>query len=106
MAELRFHSKGKLMEGHINLTLFFFNLASKAAGGGNPARAPKLSEVISAKWGSVASFISAFNAEATALQGSGWVWLVKNKKDGSLTIVVTHVAVIVRFANFRAKTRL
>jgi len=52
--------------------------------------APKLSAAINATWGSVESFIAAFNAQATALQGSGWVWLVKDAA-GKLAITITQV---------------
>jgi len=80
----------RLKEGHINHSLFFFNLAPKSQGGGNASLAPKVSAAISATWGSVESFIAAFNAQATALQGSGWVWLVKDTA-GKLAITTTQV---------------
>ena len=79
-----------LMQGHINHTLFFFNLAPISAGGGNSALAPYLSNAIKEKWGSIEDFIIAFNAQGAALQGSGWIWLVKDNL-GKLSITTTPV---------------
>ena len=37
-----------------------------------------LQDAILAKWGSLDAFIEEFNAKATGLFGSGWVWLTRD----------------------------
>ncbi|MCH5244139.1 MAG: superoxide dismutase [Lentimicrobiaceae bacterium] len=63
---------------------FYWNCLSPK-GGGEPSG--KLLEAINEKWGGFEEFKAAFSAAATALFGSGWVWLVDGKKG--LEIVAT-----------------
>lgn len=62
---------------------FYWNCLSPK--GGEPSG--KLLEAINEKWGGFEEFKAAFSAAATALFGSGWVWLVDGKKG--LEIVAT-----------------
>lgn len=70
--------------GHINHSLFWKMMKPK--GGGEPTG--PLAEAITKKFGSVDNFKKAF-AEAGAKRfGSGWAWLIVNKK-GDLEVVST-----------------
>lgn len=64
---------------------FYFNTFSPQA-----KQKPEgdLAEAIDRKWGSFEAFQEAFEAAAAGVFGSGWTWLVKNKK-GELEIVST-----------------
>ena len=57
-----------------------------AGGGGDPQGA--LAEAIIRRHGDLARFRQQFAAVATALQGSGWAWLLQ-RPDGSVTVAVT-----------------
>lgn len=71
--------------GNWNHTFFWESLAPiKAGGGQRPGHASELSKLIQATWGSYDAFISAFNSETAAIQGSGWGWLVYNRGTKSL----------------------
>lgn len=72
--------------GHINHSIFWTNLAPEGKGGGGAPNG-KLLEDIKATFGSLEAFIEQFNNQATALQGSGWVWLGYNKTAKRLEIV-------------------
>lgn len=72
--------------GHINHSIFWTNLAPKDQGGGRYTDG-SLEKLLVEKWGSVEKFIEDFSAQATALQGSGWVWLGYNKGKKCLRIV-------------------
>lgn len=65
----------------LNHNIYFLSFSPN--GGGEPKG--KLSEAINKQWGSFEEFKKEFNAAGTALFGSGWVWLAKDK-DGKLTI--------------------
>lgn len=60
--------------GHWNHT-FFWNVMKP---GGAKGPGAELKAAIEAKFGSVANFVSAFNAAAASRFGSGWAWLVVN----------------------------
>lgn len=77
--------------GHVNHTLFWENLAPRSTGDADLASAaPKLHQGIVQRWGSIETFRSTLEATALAIQGSGWVWLVKaSAKDGSLLEITT-----------------
>lgn len=64
--------------GHYNHTLFWQLLSPK--GGGQPSG--KLADAINAKFGSFDKFKDQFNNEAKNRFGSGWAWLVADKKKG------------------------
>ncbi|EFJ40809.1 superoxide dismutase [Mn] [Volvox carteri f. nagariensis] len=69
--------------GHINHDIFWTNLI--------PAKdfeppSGELKTMIEAQWKSLDSFISTFNAQTAAVQGSGWGWLGYNKGTGRLEI--------------------
>lgn len=55
----------------------------------NASRIPNgsLAVEINAKFGSLANFISQFNAAAIALFGSGYVWLVRNKSGRVFALI-------------------
>ncbi len=57
---------------------FFWN-CMKPQGGGKPSG--KVADLISAKWGSFEKFQEEFSDSAVANFGSGWTWLVLNKKN-------------------------
>ena len=40
-------------------------------------------------WGTLDNFVSVFNARTAAIQGSGWGWLVYNKKKDALAFRAT-----------------
>jgi len=67
---------------------FYWNSLSPN-GGGEATGA--LADAITAKWGSYAAFVEAFNDKAVNNFGSSWTWLVKTA-DGSLDIVNTSNA--------------
>eukprot|EP01100_Stratorugosa_tubuloviscum_P015717 TRINITY_DN927_c0_g1_i1.p1 TRINITY_DN927_c0_g1~~TRINITY_DN927_c0_g1_i1.p1 ORF type:complete len:249 (+),score=110.00 TRINITY_DN927_c0_g1_i1:27-749(+) len=71
--------------GHVNHSIFWTNLTPIKKGGGQLASGP-LADAINAEFGSLDSFISKFNTETAAVQGSGWGWLVYNKQNGKLAI--------------------
>ena len=74
--------------GHINHTIFWKSLAPVSKGGGfMPEGAFKT--VFIAKYGSLDDFITNFNNIAVAIQGSGWCWLVWDKKIKCLKIITT-----------------
>ncbi|RPA95533.1 manganese and iron superoxide dismutase [Choiromyces venosus 120613-1] len=75
--------------GHINHSLFWANLAPANTSQAKPESAPKLMEAITAKYGSYGGFKNEFKGVLLGLQGSGWGWLVKNKKTEQLDIVIT-----------------
>ncbi|KAI1618372.1 Fe-Mn family superoxide dismutase [Exophiala viscosa] len=61
--------------GHVNHTLFWENLSPRSTGDSDTASAaPKLHQDITT---------------ALAIQGSGWVWLVKNELGGRLEITTS-----------------
>ncbi|CAK9160583.1 unnamed protein product [Ilex paraguariensis] len=65
--------------GHINHSIFWKNLAPIHEGGGEPPKG-SLGWAIDVHYGSLESLIQKMNAEAAALQGSGWVWLGLDKE--------------------------
>lgn len=72
--------------GHINHSIFWTNLAPEGKGGGGAPQGA-LAKAIEHNFGSFDSFKEQFSAKATALQGSGWVWLGFNKTTKHLEIV-------------------
>lgn len=74
--------------GHVNHSLFWQNLASPKEGGGAPPTGA-LADAINAQFGSLDAFITKFNAQTAAVQGSGWGWLGLNKETGKVAIATT-----------------
>ncbi|KAF9931566.1 Superoxide dismutase [Mn], mitochondrial [Linnemannia zychae] len=73
--------------GHINHCLFWENLAP-----GNdviPKPSGELLKEIEKTWGSFDQFVSKFNAQTAAVQGSGWGWLAYNKDLKRIEIATT-----------------
>ncbi|MEG0949560.1 MAG: superoxide dismutase [Bacteroidales bacterium] len=72
-----FNNAGQIL----NHNLYFLQFAP------NGKRVPegKLAEAINAQWGSFDNFKQAFEKAGTAVFGSGWVWLAKDK-SGKLVI--------------------
>lgn len=64
----------------------FYFLSFSPEGGGEPQN--ELRKAIIKRWGSFNAFKEAMNKAGTTLFGSGWVWLVSNKK-GELDIIAT-----------------
>lgn len=68
--ELSFHGAG-----HVNHSMFWVTMAASGkGGGGEPTGA--LGSAIARDFGSFAAFSTHFQAAATAVEGSGWAWLV------------------------------
>ena len=63
---------------------FYWNCLSPT-GGGEPKGS--VATAIAKNFSSFAEFKDVFSQKATTLFGSGWAWLVKNKKDGNLLII-------------------
>ena len=76
--------------GHVNHTLFWENLSPKSTGDSNiSTSAPQLSQAINQRWKDFENFKSTFEATALAIQGSGWVWLVKDKDSNAIEITTS-----------------
>lgn len=71
--------------GDVNHSIFWTNLAPKAAGGGTPPNGA-LADAIKKEFGSLENFIEQFSAKAVGIQGSGWCWLGYNKTKKTLEI--------------------
>lgn len=71
--------------GHFNHQFFWESLApTKQGGGARPDSNTELAKMINQQWGSIDNFITHFNATTATIQGSGWGWLVYNKKTKAL----------------------
>lgn len=70
LRQLSFH-----MGGHINHTLFWTGMKPEGGGGGGQP-AGNLANQISSDFGSFAAFSKQFVAASSAVEGSGWGWLV------------------------------
>jgi Fe-Mn family superoxide dismutase len=76
--------------GHVNHTLFWEGLSPKSTGDSNiGTSAPQLNQAINQRWKSFENFKAAFEATALAIQGSGWVWLVKDKDSNAIEITTS-----------------
>lgn len=76
--------------GHVNHTLFWEGLSPKSSGDSNIATsAPQLDQAITQRWKGFENFKAAFEATALAIQGSGWVWLVKDKDSNAIEITTS-----------------
>ena len=69
--------------GHINHTLFWESLCP-AADSHLPESGP-LYDALIASWGSIDEFKKTFNQRTANIQGSGWGWLVYNKRTDVLS---------------------
>ncbi|KAI8925859.1 Manganese/iron superoxide dismutase, partial [Entophlyctis helioformis] len=74
--------------GHINHSIFWTNLVSPKAGGGELAPGA-LHDAITKDFGSLEEFKKNFAAQAAGVQGSGWGWLGYNKAAKRLEIATT-----------------
>lgn len=77
-----------ILEGHINHSLFWKNLAPVKQGGGQ-LKDGKLRAALERDFGSIEAFKKEFNAATAGIQGSGWGWLGYSAKTGKLEIVTT-----------------
>jgi Fe-Mn family superoxide dismutase len=74
--------------GHVNHSIFWTNLIAPKDGGGQKEGAgDKLLKAIDGQFGSFDSFISTFNQQTAAIQGSGWGWLVYNSQRKRIEII-------------------
>ena len=69
--------------GHLNHEFFWDSLCSQADS--NLPDSGPLYDAIIEGWGSVDEFIRIFSARTAGIQGSGWGWLVYNKRKKSLS---------------------
>ena len=69
--------------GHINHTLFWDSMCAQADSA-LPENGP-LYDALIASWGSLDVFKTTFNQRTAAIQGSGWGWLVYNKRTDVLS---------------------
>lgn len=72
--------------GHFLHCIFWENMSPK--GGGEPSGA--LKDALVARFGSYDAFISQFKAAGAAVEGSGWVLLVKNTMTKALDILTAE----------------
>lgn len=73
--------------GHLNHSMFWRSMSP--TGGGAPSGS--LEKAIKRDFGSLDKFKRQFAEAGTKLFGSGWVWLVRERKDGAaLQICTTH----------------
>jgi Fe-Mn family superoxide dismutase len=72
--------------GHINHSLLWPTLAPEKMGGGHPPK-ELLAERIECDFGSLEALITQMSAQAVAIQGSGWAWLVYNRPENRLQIL-------------------
>ena len=75
--------------GHINHSIFWQNLATPSVGGGERPTSGALKAAIEAEFGTFDKFIATFNAQTTAVQGSGWGWLGYNKTTNRVQIATS-----------------
>ena len=68
--------------GHLNHEFFWESLCPQADSA-LPEQGP-LHDLIVRSWGSIDEFIKVFNSRTAAIQGSGWGWLVYNKRTRTL----------------------
>eukprot|EP01098_Paradermamoeba_levis_P006579 TRINITY_DN2736_c0_g1_i1.p1 TRINITY_DN2736_c0_g1~~TRINITY_DN2736_c0_g1_i1.p1 ORF type:complete len:265 (-),score=108.44 TRINITY_DN2736_c0_g1_i1:22-711(-) len=73
--------------GHINHSIFWTNLAPQKDGGGFVNPKLEIVQAITKKYGSIDNFVTKFNAQTVAVQGSGWGWLGFNKATQDVDIV-------------------
>jgi superoxide dismutase, Fe-Mn family len=71
--------------GHFLHVIFWENMSAQ---GGKPEGA--LLEAIDKKFGSLEKFLAHFKAAGTAVEGSGWVILTKNRMTGELEILTAE----------------
>lgn len=70
--------------GYVNHCLFWNNLTPAKQGGGEVMKDSNLYKQLVKQYGDVDNFIKIFNKELLGVQGSGWVFLVKdNRTQGS-----------------------
>lgn len=69
--------------GHLNHTIFWDSLCAQADSS-LPENGPLFDAIIEG-WGTLDNFISVFNSRTAAIQGSGWGWLVFNKRKDTLS---------------------
>ena len=74
--------------GHLNHEFFWDSLCPQADSS-LPEEGSELNKYILAGWGTLDNFVSVFNARTAAIQGSGWGWLVYNKKKDALAFRAT-----------------
>jgi Fe-Mn family superoxide dismutase len=72
--------------GHVNHSLFWRTMTP--TGHGEPFG--RLADAIASDFGSFAAFKSEFEAAGVKLIGSGWVWLTRVQKNGTLRVVTTR----------------
>lgn len=72
--------------GHFLHVIFWENMAPN--GGGAPTGA--LADAITARFGSYEKFLAQFKAAGAAVEGSGWVLLVKNVMTNTLDILTAE----------------
>lgn len=73
--------------GHVNHTLSWESMTPLSSAKSVPEGA--VADAINVRWGNLDSFKSAFEAVALGLQGSGWIWLVKDSESGNLELLTS-----------------
>jgi len=74
--------------GHINHTLFWQNLTPPGSVDVQVA-APRLFQALLQRWNSFDAFKSAFETVGLVIQGSGWVWVVKDSESTAIEITTS-----------------
>lgn len=73
--------------GHFLHVIFWENM--KPNGGGKPSNG-ELNDAISSRFGNFEKMMAQFKAAGTAVEGSGWVLLVKNQMTNTLDILTAE----------------
>ena len=74
--------------GHLNHEFFWDSLCAPKDSA-RPDAGSTLAKYIEHTWGDVDTFIQRFNMHTTAIQGSGWGWLVYHKGQNRLKFKAT-----------------
>eukprot|EP01097_Dermamoeba_algensis_P007183 TRINITY_DN44_c0_g1_i1.p1 TRINITY_DN44_c0_g1~~TRINITY_DN44_c0_g1_i1.p1 ORF type:complete len:227 (+),score=65.02 TRINITY_DN44_c0_g1_i1:93-773(+) len=73
--------------GHVNHSIFWTNLAPTKEGGGFADPKFHVVQAITKKFGSVEAFVTKFNSQTAAVQGSGWGWLGFNRNTHDIEVI-------------------
>lgn len=76
--------------GHINHCLFWKNLSPVSAKGGEVPREGSFYQQVIQQYGSFEKLMEISNAKLAGIQGSGWLFISKNKAASTIELVTTY----------------